>query len=135
MSKTTFAHLRTRLDQGVLIVTVTVPHIHSTDFELVDSLRLELCAAIADLPHPKVALDLSEIAYFGSAGIRPLLSLRRRLHDVGGQLVLCKLSPQVEDVLRTTRLISTSSAAPAAFDVEADVALAVARLNRPPLAG
>jgi len=132
MSQTPFAHLRTRLEQGVLIVTVTAPHIRSTAFELVDALRQELFDAIADIPQPRVALDLSQIEYFGSGGIRPLLSLRRRLQDEGGQLVLCNLSPQVEEVLRTTRLIGPAEATPAAFDVEADVAAAIARLQSAP---
>jgi len=128
MSQSTFAHLRKRFEQGVLILTVTVPHIRSGAFELVDALRQELFAAIDGLPEPRVALDLSLVEYFGSAGFRPLLSLRRQIQDAGGQLVLCNLSPDVEEVLRTTRLIGPADAPPAAFDVEANVAAAVARL-------
>jgi anti-anti-sigma factor len=112
-----------------LVLTITVPHIRSAAFELVDALRQELFTAIAGIARPRVVLDLSDIEYFGSAGVRPLLSLRRQIQQAGGQLVLCHLSPEVEEVLRTTRLISPDDETPAAFDVEPDVAAAVARLT------
>jgi anti-anti-sigma factor len=128
MSQSTFKHLKVRLEQGAVIITITVPFIRSTAFDLVDDLRDELLRAVADHPKPKVILDLSEIAFFGSAGIRPLLGLRRHIQSVGGQLVLCCLSAQVEEVLETTRLINAPDVPAGAFDVAPDVAAARARL-------
>jgi anti-sigma B factor antagonist len=130
MGQATFKHLKVRLEQEVLVVTIAVPYIRSTAFELVDRLRQELFTAIADIPQPKVILDLSEIEFFGSGGIRPLLSLRRQLQAAGGQLVLCNLSPEVEEVLRTTRLIGPTDTPASAFNVEPDVAAALAHLKQ-----
>lgn len=129
MSQSTFQHLKVRLEQEVLVITIAVSFIRSTAFELVDALRQELLTAVADTPKPKVILDLSEVEFFGSAGIRPLLGLRRAIQSAGGQLVLCHLSPQVEEVLRTTRLIGPANTPASAFDVAPDVAAALARLG------
>ena len=129
MSESTFKHLRVRREQGVLVVTIAVPFIRSMAFDLVDSLRQELFAVIADALQPRVILDLSAVEYFGSAGIRPLLSLRHQIQAAGGQLLLCNLSPQVEEVLRTTRLIGPGDTPTAAFEVEPDLATALARLS------
>jgi stage II sporulation protein AA (anti-sigma F factor antagonist) len=130
MSKQPFAHLQTAIEQGVLVLTVTVPRLRSDAFDLVDELRKELSTAIAEAPTRKVALNLAQVEYFGSAGFRPLLSIRRQINEKGGQLVLCNLSPDVEEVLLVTRLISPGGTAPATFDVERDVAAAIARMNR-----
>jgi anti-anti-sigma factor len=131
MSQASFKHLRVRLEQGIVVITVAVPYIRSTAFELVDALREELFAAVADTPKPKVILDLSEIEFFGSAGIRPLLGLRRQIQNAGGRLLLCCLSPQVEEVLQTTHLIGAVDTSASAFDVAPDVGSAVARLASP----
>jgi anti-anti-sigma factor len=129
MSESTFQHLRVRREQDVLVVTIAVPSIRSMAFDLVDALRQELFAVIADARQPRVILDLSEVEYFGSAGIRPLLSLRHQIQAAGGQLVLCNLSPQVEEVLHTTRLIGSGDTPAVAFEVEPDVATALGRFS------
>jgi stage II sporulation protein AA (anti-sigma F factor antagonist) len=129
MSQSGFKHLRVRREKEVLVVTIAVPFIRSTAFELVESLRQELFTAVADAAQPRVILDLSEIEYFGSAGIRPLLSLRHQIQEAGGKLVLCNLSPHVDEVLRTTRLIGPAEAPAAAFEVVPDAATALARLS------
>jgi anti-anti-sigma factor len=131
MSQPSFAHVKSIVEQGVLILTVTEPHLRSDDFDLVEELRQELFAALAAAPTCKVALDLSQVEYFGTGGFRPLLSLRRQLHEQGGALILCNLNPDVEEVLQITRLISPGGLLPATFDVAPDVAAAIARLNRP----
>ena len=45
-----------------------------------------------------VILDLSEVTYISSSGLRVLLTSRRRLRDRGGDLILCALSQNVRDV-------------------------------------
>jgi anti-anti-sigma factor len=130
MSTQPFAHLTSAVEQGVLVLTVTEPKLRSDAFDLVEELRQELLQAVMDAKARKVAVDLRQVEYFGSAGIRPLLGLRRHLQELGGQLVLCNLSQDVEEVLLVTRLISPGGQTPATFDVEPDVPAAVARLNQ-----
>lgn len=43
-------------------------------------------------------LDLSQLDYISSAGLRVVLMLAKRLKQHSGQLVLCALQPQVNEV-------------------------------------
>ena len=45
-----------------------------------------------------VILELAEVTYISSSGLRVLLTSRRRLRDRGGDLLLCALSQNVRDV-------------------------------------
>ncbi len=45
-----------------------------------------------------VILDLSEVTYISSSGLRVLLTGRRQLRDRHGELILCALSQNVRDV-------------------------------------
>jgi anti-anti-sigma factor len=131
MTAPQYRYLRTSTQQGVLVLTVTHPHIRSGEFEMADTLRREILDAAAQAGAGKVVVDLSEVGYVGSAGFRPLFGLRKRLQEVGGEMLLCGLSPDVEEVFLTARLINAAGTSEAPFRVEPDVARAVARLNQP----
>lgn len=45
-------------------------------------------------------LNLSEVDYLSSAGMRMLLSTTKKLKGVSGKVVLCKITPNVLDVLK-----------------------------------
>ena len=47
----------------------------------------------------KLALDLSEVDYISSSGLRVLLSTLKKLHAGGGKLVLVNPQPYVMEVL------------------------------------
>ena len=120
-------HLQARTEQGVLVLTIVDDHVQTDT--VAEELRDELLAVLDGVKPTAVALDFRNVQYLSSAGFRPLLSLRRKLHEVGGRLVLCGLNPEVANVFRLTRLISTSSSYSAPFEAEADVPAAVARLR------
>jgi stage II sporulation protein AA (anti-sigma F factor antagonist) len=130
MPEPPFRYLRASTQQGVLVLTVTHAQLRSGDFELVDALRQEMLDAAADANARKVVVDLSGVDYVGSAGFRPLLSLRKRLQEAGGEMLLCGLVPDVHEVFLTSRLINAAGTWDAPFGVEPDLARAVARLNR-----
>ena len=113
---------------GVLVLTLTAAEVRSDD--VVEGVAQELLAALGPTPPPRVVLDLTAVQYLGSLGFRPLLSLRRKLAETGGRMVLCGLSPEVANVFRVSRLMSERGGPPAPFQVETDVAAAVAHLNR-----
>jgi anti-anti-sigma factor len=77
-----------------------------------------------------VVVDFEAVAYLSSASFRPLLSLLREVRARQGHLVLCNLNPNVHEIFTVTRLISSHGSAPAAFEVQADVAAAVASLGK-----
>ena len=125
MPEPTYRHLKSGMDQGVLVLTLNVPELHGD--QMADELREELLDATTGAQ--KVVLDFQPMGFMSSVGFRPLLSLRRKLLEGGGQLVFCNLGPAILDVLHTTRMISTSRSSVAPFDAEPDVPSAVARLN------
>jgi anti-anti-sigma factor len=44
-------------------------------------------------------VDMGEVTYISSSGLRVLLSARRQAREKGGDLVLCSLSTNVRDVM------------------------------------
>ena len=129
MAEPQFLYLAPRVEQGVLVLTITHPHLRSTQFDLPDVLRDEMLRAVAQAKTNKVVVDLSKVEQFGSASFRPLLSLRRQLHEAKGQLLLAGLQPDIREVFLVTRLIDEQGSTLATFGVAADTATAVMRLN------
>lgn len=54
----------------------------------------------------RVVLNLAELDYISSAGLRVLLATAKRLSRQNGRLVLCRLLPSVHDVLRISGLLT-----------------------------
>ena len=128
MAKASLPSLAKRLDQEVLVLTITAPEF--CDDESAGAMRQELLAAVAPAQTRKVVLDFQYVQYIASAGIRLLLNFRRQFHSSGGRLVLCSLNGLISNVLNTARLIGTSdSSLPALFETAPDVSAAIARLN------
>jgi anti-anti-sigma factor len=46
----------------------------------------------------KILVDMNEVEYISSAGLRVLLSTAKKLAGVSGKLVLCGLKPYVREV-------------------------------------
>jgi anti-anti-sigma factor len=127
MPEPQFRYLKGRTEQGVLVLTITQPQLQGDT--LVESLRRELRAAISQPEAQKVVLDFRLVKSVSSEVFRPLLSLRRVLGEAGGRLALCNLSPVVAKTFQVTRLVSTSRSSTPPFEMEQDVAAAVALLN------
>jgi anti-anti-sigma factor len=124
---TTFQHLRCRTEDDVLIATLLPTHIQGD--ELAEALRNELHAAVDECHAKKLVIDFAQVKYLASPGLRPLLSIHRKLRTFGGSMVLCNMATEVAEVLAITRLITTSRASTAPFEKVADVAEALARLR------
>jgi anti-anti-sigma factor len=121
-------HVKSSVHQGVLVLTITETQLHGD--RLVDSLRRELAASVAAPEAQRVVLNLQNVRSISSAAFRPLLSLRQKMEERGGRLVLCHLAPVVAEAFRATRLLSTSRMSSASsFEVQPDVDRALAVLN------
>lgn len=46
-----------------------------------------------------VIVDVGEVTYISSSGLRVLLTARRQVRERGGDILLCSLSPNVRDVM------------------------------------
>jgi|ERR671936_260323 anti-anti-sigma factor len=121
-------HLQSRVEQGILVLTLTEPQLHGDT--LANALRQELLAAVSQAGTPKVILDFGAVTSLSSEVFRPLITLRHRLEEAGGRLVFCKLSPTVAKAFAATRLISSRRTTTATFEVQPDVAAAVASLTQ-----
>ncbi len=122
-------HLKSSLEQGVLVLTLTTARIEGE--AVADALLQDMLAALPATETPKVVVDFQLTHYLSSVAFRALLGFRRRVLESGGKLVLCGLNPVIGDVFFTTRMISTDPQTTAPFVMEADVPAAVARLVRP----
>jgi len=122
-------HLKSTVDQGVLVLTLTTAKIEGE--AIADGLLQEMLAAIAGIEPPKVVVDFQFTHYLSSVAFRTLLGFRRKVLESSGRLVLCGLNPVVGDVFYTTRMISTDPQTTAPFAMETDVSAAVARLAQP----
>ena len=98
---------------------------------LAEAIREEFLTARKLVGARHVVVDFQAVTYLSSASFRPLLSLLREVRAHGGRLVLCNLNSDIHEVFSVTRLISPQGSVPAAFEVQTDVAAAVASLNQP----
>ncbi|MCC6418802.1 MAG: STAS domain-containing protein [Gemmataceae bacterium] len=131
MAEPYYRYLQCNAQDGVLVLALAPTQLRSGDFDLIDQVRQELLAALALNGTRKVVVDLSGVEYVGSGGFRPLLSLRKKLQEMGGDMLLCGLRPEVREVFQTSRLIDARGSSSAPFGVEPDAVAAVARLTRP----
>lgn len=89
---------------------VTVPALEAVLREHLDAKRV------------KLVLDLSQVSYMSSSGLRALLRSRREAQAGGGDVVLCGLNPRVREVFEMIgftslfRLYDRAAEAAAAFD-------------------
>jgi anti-anti-sigma factor len=120
-------YLEARLEQGVLILTVTRTQIEGE--EQARELKEELLALVEQAGTWRVVIDLSNTRYVSSIAFWPLLALRKRLQGPNGRLVICGLTGAVREVFTTTRLVSDNGAVGAPFEMAPDWPSAVARLS------
>jgi anti-anti-sigma factor len=49
-------------------------------------------------------IDLTHVAYLGSAGLGLLVNIRHRVKTMDGQLALCQMSPRLHQIFKTCSL-------------------------------
>ena len=128
MLSSTHSHVTARTESGVLVLTIMEKRLTGED--LCDAIREELLDAVQQ-ETSKAIVDFQHVEYVSSVAFRALLSLRRRLHDTEGRLVLCNLSPLVAEVFNVTRLLINSKSSPSMFEEQPTLAGAIAALNGP----
>lgn len=75
------------------------------------ALEAALLAAI-DADVPRLVLDLAQVEYMSSAGLRVVVLVGKRLKQRGGRLVLCSLQPLVQEVFEVSGLLGMVAVAP-----------------------
>lgn len=84
--------------QSARVLELTLPT--TLDSEEFDRLNDALLGVLAEAPDGSWVLDLSLLSYMGSAALGLLVNLRQRVKLAGGTLVLCGLSPRLQQIFR-----------------------------------
>jgi anti-anti-sigma factor len=124
---TAFRYLSTRDDGDVLILTLELNRLSS--YEQSEIMGRELIEAVQARQAPKVVIDLGKVEYMSSVGYGPLITLRARVRDLGGQLVLSRLSPVVKEMFEATRLLINPQSPKSLFEFTDTLEDAVASLR------
>src|SRR5690349_8639259 len=128
MAEPQYRHVTGRIDQGVLVLTITETELQEE--KLADAILQELLDAVTHFAVHKVVVDMHNLKYLSSVAFRPLLRLRGKLQETGGRMILSGLTPMVGDIFYTTKMLSPTGSFQAPFQMEPDVAAAINRLNR-----
>jgi anti-anti-sigma factor len=86
-----------------------------------DDLERRLLALVA-ARGTRLVIDLADVEYISSAGLRVLLRLAKKAKEQSGRVVLSSLGPAVRQVFELAGFLSV-------FEVEASRDAALARLN------
>jgi anti-sigma B factor antagonist len=71
----------------------------------------ELFALVEQFGCRRLVVDLGAVRVVTSAGLGKMITLHRKMHRHQGTVVFCDVQPAVEEVLRTSRLITYLSVA------------------------
>ena len=116
--------VRVNNDDSIPVVTVMTHELRADT--VITKLEQELEDFIQKNSAKQLVLDLTSVHFMASSGLRVLISLRKKLRELGGRFTMCGVHPYVADVFKTTRLFT------AKFDYLEDVAAAIAALKSPP---
>jgi anti-anti-sigma factor len=81
--------------------------------------QIDLHFAVISGAHRKVIVDLENVSYLASMGLRTLIISAKSIGNKGGRMVLLKPNPDVEKVLTDS---GTDTVIPIKHDLEAAVA-------------
>lgn len=86
-----------------------VKRIEFSDRKILDELVIneimtELVAVVDSVDRIKMLLDFEKVDHLSSAALGMLITLNKRVGEANGQLRLAKISPQIFEVFKITRL-------------------------------
>ncbi|GIW81037.1 MAG: hypothetical protein KatS3mg105_2844 [Gemmatales bacterium] len=74
------------------------------DEQNIQAIGEELFRLVDDDGRHKILLNFSNVDYLSSAALAKLITLNKKLQQVGGRLVLCNIDPQIYEVFEITKL-------------------------------
>src|SRR5688572_26480897 len=93
-----FQHIACKSESDVVVVTLLDDQLQGDHG--VEDFRRELLDASTRFAAKKWVLDFRHTGFFSTAGLRPLLSLHRKLQSTGGRIVLCNLRPELVEMFQ-----------------------------------
>ncbi|MHC2069013.1 STAS domain-containing protein [Bremerella sp. T1] len=79
----------------------------------------------------RVLVDLNQVRFMSSLGVRVLVTLLREVCEVQGRIMLCSLHGELRGVLFVCSLITDDESQPGPFEVAANREDALGRLRSP----
>jgi anti-sigma B factor antagonist len=70
----------------------------------IQQLGIELLEAVQGKAGPRVILNFTGVRYLSSAALGKLITLRRRVDQLGGKFLLCDIGPEPLDVFKIAKL-------------------------------
>lgn len=107
------------------VLVLTLQNSKITSDEAADLLTRDLKDLIEEVSARYLVLDLSNVIFVSSAGLRPFIIVNKFLSGKKGRLFVCKLTGPIKELMHTVRLVTTRGASPAQFYEADDVASAV----------
>jgi anti-sigma B factor antagonist len=101
---------QTRDESDVLVITLE-DAAALNDFRA-NTFREALYEAVQLHESPRVVLDMGVADYLSSSGVAILVGLKRRVDGRSGQLILARVHPVVQDLLRIMKLTQYFAFAP-----------------------
>jgi anti-anti-sigma factor len=89
---------------GEVMVLSASPALETMDSSLIEQASELMLEPIRREPLPLVVVDLTQVAYFGSAFLSLLLRCWKMASDKGGVMVLAGVSDRARELLRLTSL-------------------------------
>ena len=63
-----------------------------------------LTEAIASTTYPKIVLDFEKVTNMSSSALGMLITVHKRVREANGEMRLCNICPNIEEVFAITRL-------------------------------
>ena len=103
MSTTEASSLLEREDFGdVTVLRLKLPMLYGD--EATASLFEQASAVVVEARRCRMVLNCAAVEFLASMALGKLVSLLRTVQSAGGRLILCKVPPTVQELLRVTRL-------------------------------
>jgi anti-sigma B factor antagonist len=74
------------------------------DDQVIQAIGEQLFSLVEELGRGRMFLNFGNVKYLSSAALGKLVTLNKMVNNVGGQLVLCNINPQIEEVFAITKL-------------------------------
>jgi anti-sigma B factor antagonist len=83
--------------------------VNFTDRKILDEQNIQaigeqLFSLVDESGRRKVLLNFGNVEYLSSAALAKLITLNKKLQQVGGRLVLCNIDPSIYEVFEITKL-------------------------------
>ena len=92
--------ITSRLSEGVAVVSV----VGRIDSAVARDWELGLVAAVGE-SGGRIVLDCGELSYMSSAGLRGLLVASKKADAQGGQILLCRVTDRIREVLEVSGFV------------------------------